>query len=1301
MITEDSTGPLEPRRGASGGFRCLRLVWLLLQCMSSFGRETSLTTPFSSQFEHSAFYEDFINLNVLNKRVRNDTQISVNYLCSKPCLVTVEAIASFEFRTAVSVYKKRWENGKPLHTIVNKTVNLTFPSSMVFRDDYIIRHSLIVHTVILHAWIIHKQTDIHHTKQREAYLQAIAKDYALLETVPPFERPYKEHNVCLKWSLEYTWRLQANRIPWCLHEHDMVELLTFPYASSGEMAGLVKTFQRFKNRDLEAIRKYHISYPAFTISVWLYLLRYCKQSLCGIFYFIDSEEMYGTPAVFLTDEGYVHIQMHLVKGEDTAVKTTFLLPLKQWFRFDLSVNGGQIEITTVGKNLESHQRQTFNFREDFYFDDTSGYLALGGSTYSSGIEGYFGPAKYYRLNGLDTGKISNPFFHKDILERIDLHHQKCVDTQSRTSKHRISLKQAEAAGKYGEEMEVVTDFIFLGSKITTDRDCSEEIKRCLLLGRKAMANLDSILKSRDITLPTKVRTVKAMVFPVAMYGCESWTIRKAERQRIEAFELWCWRRLLRVPWTARRSNRSVLEEINSDCSLEGQILKMKLKYFGHLMRGKDSLEKSLMLGTIDGKRRRGRQRMRWLDGVTGLRGMVEDRKAWRNVVHGVAMGLRENYYLEMSNKYGGNLKCIAFSWAKELREKYHSVFRQLEEVDQHLLEIPKGQKDMVLEIGHRLYETAAQNLSRADGLHYINSSVLLLMDSSCCGYHKASYALGVIFEIGLGMPADPAKGLLYSLVAAQGGDRLALMNLGYKHYQGVNGYPQDLELAYAYYSDVAVKTPRDQHAIDRNQAFVEEIRLKDEELLKVQTKENGGIFMWLKHEAVRGDVAAQQRLGQMLFWGQQGVEKNLEAAVKWYAKGALETGDLISIYDYSIVLFKGQGVKKNRRLALHLMRKAASKGLPQAVNGLGWYYHNFKKDYAKAAKYWLKAEAMGNPDASFNLGVLYLDGIYPGVTGRNHTIASEYFHKAAESGHMEGMLRCSQYYITGNLPSFPKDPEKAVIWAKYVAEKNGYLGHVIRKALNSYLELSWHEALLYYILSAETGIEVSQTNLAHLCEERPNLAKRYLATDCAWRYYNFAVSQSYAPSFAYLKVGDFYYYGYWNQSKNLDRSIQMYAQAALDGDAQGFFNLALLLEEGYSIPAHILDLLNIDKAIHSNYRTLCRELYERCWNHSKEKSVSPCTLALLYFHLRMFGENMLQSTLIYFLGSLFISALVVFVIQRFQALSAVVWPEQARVEHSPTNETTNETQPAENGAPTVTDDTEEHGVNPQHPFSSG
>ena len=195
-------------------------------------------------------------------------------------------------------------------------------------------------------------------------------------------------------------------------------------------------------------------------------------------------------------------------------------------------------------------------------------------------------------------------------------------------------------------METVADFILGGSKITADGVCSHEIKRFLLLGRKVMTNLDSILKSRNLTLPTKLRVVKAMLLPVVMYGCENWTLEKAERRRIYASELWFWRRLLRVPWPVRRSNQSILKEISPGCSLEGLMLKLKPQYFGHLMQRDDSFEKILMLGKIEGGRRRGWQRTRWLDGITGwmdmgldrVRQLVMDREAWSPAIHGVTDG---------------------------------------------------------------------------------------------------------------------------------------------------------------------------------------------------------------------------------------------------------------------------------------------------------------------------------------------------------------------------------------------------------------------------------------------------------------------------------------------------------------------------------------------------------------------------------------------------------------------------------------------------------------------------------------
>ena len=235
----------------------------------------------------------------------------------------------------------------------------------------------------------------------------------------------------------------------------------------------------------------------------------------------------------------------------------------------------------------------------------------------------------------------------------------------------------------GGKMETVTGFIFLGSKVTADSDCSHEIKRCLLLGRKAMTNLDSAFKSRDNTLPTKVHIVKAMVFLVVTYGCESWTIKKAEWQRTDAFELWCWRRLLRVPWTARRSNQSTLKDINAEYSLQRLMLKLKCQYFDYLMWRPTLLEKTLMLGKVESKRIRG-DRIRWLESIidsmdmdlSKLREMVKDREAWHATVHGVTESWTHLHDWTTTATF-----CPTFHWAPHFFLKFYIMSYIVEVLD--------------------------------------------------------------------------------------------------------------------------------------------------------------------------------------------------------------------------------------------------------------------------------------------------------------------------------------------------------------------------------------------------------------------------------------------------------------------------------------------------------------------------------------------------------------------------------------------------------------------------------------------
>ncbi|KAM8939526.1 protein sel-1 homolog 3 [Pelodytes ibericus] len=1017
-----------------------------------FSKETtSISKPDREQLN----YKDFIDIQNVPKYAAN-ADISVEYKCTKPCTIHVDIIASSEFRTGILVFKKRWKNKEGLVERRRRTVSLKFPSIMVYRTDFFQKHSISVYFTVVRAWVVHTDMINTNAKYNESILNAAADAFALLEPILPAHRPYKDHQRCFTWFFDVMWKTREVTESVCPFETDTVRVLDFPLASSSEHNGLVITFDKFRNRELEQRRQELVNNnPIFTLSIWMYLLDYCSSKECGIIHHIDWGKMYATPLLFLNDKGQIHVQMHLITGIDVAMLANLQLPLFSWFRLDMTVYGRQIVLAAhVGGHLKSHGYEVFNLAEDMYFDDTAGYMVLGGSKNVLGIEGYFGPIKYYRLKALKTQEITNPLSKDEIYQQIADHYQRCVNAQD------IARIYTRLVGE--------------------------------------------------------------------------------------------------------------MEEMQSEST-------------------------------------------------------------------------SRNDYMALYYKYGGKTTCRALPWEQEEIHQFSSLFNFLKTTDV----TSSDPNNMLIEFGRKMYEGAVEKMSH--GLHHLGDTVTSLEDASCLGYHKASYLLAVMYEMGLGISVSSAKGLLFSLVGAQGSDRLALLKLGYKHFQGIDNYPLDFGISYAYYFSVAKKTPKDRWT-NHEQAFVETIRLMDDDMLKEQTRENDDLFLWLKQNAERGDTHAQHRLAQMLFWGQQGVTKNVQAAVVWYEKGALEDNNPLLIYDYAILLFKGTGVPKNRKLALKLMKKSAAQGQHEALNGLGWYYHSFKKDYDKAAKYWKKAYSMGNADAAFNLGVMHLNGKHPGEVMINETRAFELITTASEGGHIEATITLAQYLITGGLNGVPRDPEKAISWAKIVAEQNGLIGHVIRKALNAYLDGFQNEALLYYTLAAEAGIEVAQTNVAYLCEESPKLTTVFLKDTCVWRYYNFSVYQNNPPSFALLKMGDLYYFGSTNRSRDVEKSALLYMHAAQQGDAQGYFNLAQLIQEGISVPKYLLQHLQIDKSVYSKNESLAVELYERCQTLSSDEAINPCSLVLLYLHMNAAWTSIVHSFLVYVLGSLLLSVAVATVVRFIHAM---------------------------------------------------
>ncbi|KAK2846785.1 hypothetical protein Q5P01_009784 [Channa striata] len=944
--------------------------------------------------------------------------LKILYSCDEPATVLLDCTVSFDTGITSTLLLRQWRcvPGEPKVT----TVVLNLPDWLVYQADGIVPDSEWVLSCILRASVRYSGFD-------DTELYVAAKDVALLQPLPFYSRPVKQHQLCFPWSaqmLQLTQQLSPKKCP---VEQETVHLLSSIYASTGENFGITKTLQPYSSDVLENLRVKGISFPWCMFSIWIFLTRKCQESMCGIFHHINSQNNYATPAVFLTNSGQLHIQMTRGSKESTAFLSPFKVPLGEWCQLSLMLQGKLVRVSMVCVDKEQRTIRSTErvLGHSVVLDDTQGYFVIGGGKFTKGVEGFFGPVVYYRnrIAPLSMSEVDIP----DIVRAVNLTGwlQTCqefrLEMNAKISGYSLRMAEAE--------------------------NCFDTFHTWMLQDRLR-------LKSQ----------------------CEAWEAAVAHRR--EAAKL-----------------------------------------------------------------------------------------------------------------------------AKLLASKY------------------RGGRVSLPAVGRALYSLSLHKLSKGSSSGVVSRILPLLLQAGCLADNRALHMLSVLYSTGLGVKKQPNKAFLLALLAAQRDYRLALLHLGHLHHQGLNGASADPDLAYGYYANIAKQTTLDRHSPSPHQTFVEAVYLHKDDMLRVQTNEDHHIFHWLKLQARRGAAHAEQTLARMLFWGQQGVSPNIQQAVRHYERGAVQWEEPESMYDYGVVLLRGHGVEKDIPKAVTFLKKAMDKGFVPAINALAWYYEQFERDYEKAVQLWERADLLKSPDAALNLAVMYSQGRYPGKAADQY-MAYKYYLKSAERGHIRAAIQLADIWTVGIPGLVNRRPSDAVLWAKWAAEHNGYLGTVLRKALDSYLRSDMFNSLLYYMMAAELGYAVAQFNVAYLCDQNTgSFLDLTFAAHCMWTYYNLTIQSRNPDTYALIRMGDLLYEGQGDRQKDLYSAAEMYKQAALRKNPQGWYNLGLLAEEGYRLPLSVLIDLGLSDLYLADESLLLNALYKRCRDSEDTDSYLPCSLALYNVYLQSFQKH--------------------------------------------------------------------------------